>query len=165
MSGTDLRFSTAMGAMKLLADQDFAERMRSTGLTQEQYLRVVGAAPWASHERPQVRQTLDALSASVMDMVGVARFEMPAEYIAAVIVSFVHPHNIMTACRWMENQRSGASLAGASSDAEMVDPAQIFVLCCDLYSSDDGSEIRHRFEKKVGYAIRKAKESSDGKKE
>lgn len=156
MSGTRLRIETAFGAMSLLAGSTFVEIMRTLGVTEEDYVLVTGATPWTVQDRSRVRQTLDAFSAGVMDVVGAPRFEMSAEYIAAVIVSFVHPTNIMPACRFMENQRPAESIRGASSSSESVDPALVFTLCCDLYESAGGRKLKAEFEKKIGIAINRA---------
>lgn len=153
----ELKFQTARGAMKLLAGSSYTEIFGSLGITKEEFEKVTRASCWVSQDRGEVRKTLDALCAGVMDVTGVPRFEMPAEYVAAVIVSYVNPTNIQVACRWMEGQRPAEVVRGASSTPGQVDPAQLFVLCCMLYDDEACAEVAQLFEKRVSSALKKEK--------
>ena len=158
--GGMLSLETARGAMRLVTEASYGSLFQSLGVTREDYGLVTGPAPWTGVDRQRVRQTIDAFSAGVMDLVGVARFEMPAEYLAAVVATFVHPVNIMVACRWLENQRPADYLQGASSTPVTVDPAEVFCLVCDLLDDDRASKVRSAFEKRVGIAQAKSVEHS-----
>lgn len=160
-----LSLAAARGSMKLIAGTDYAQLLPMMSVTQEDYERVTGEKAWVAVERERVRRTLDNLGAALMDVLGVPRFEMPAEYIAAVVVTFVSPTNIHTACRWMEGMRAAEALAGATTTPADVSPSQVFALC--TYLLDDKSQgiaqVRSAFEKKVGLAVkRSAKEIADG---
>ena len=164
MSGM-LSFETALGAMQLVKRSDYGSLFQSLGVTGEDYQLTCGTAVWTGMDRARVRQTLDAFSAGTMDLVGVSRFELPAEYLAAVIVMFVHPVNVMIACRWMENMRPAEIIVGASSTPVTVDPAEVFALCCDLMADDRGSAARASFEKQVGIAQARLREREPAGKE
>lgn len=156
MIGTRLRFETARGCMKLLAGQTFLEMFEIFGVNVEELEEVTGSTPWTAHSRQRVRRVLDAIAQGVMDVVGAPRFEVSAEYIAGVIVAFVHPVNVMVACRWMEQRRPATGLLSGEADAEFVSPTQIFALCNALYDDEASYAIKHQFEKRVQKAIGKA---------
>ena len=157
MNGTRLRLETARGCMSLLAGQSFLEMFEVFGVNVEELQEVTGAKPWNHLARNRVRRVLDAVGQGIMDVVGTPRFELPAEYMAAVITSFVHPTNIMVACRWMESGRPGVVLqTGSAEQVEPVSPAQLFALCCGLLEDDGGEKLRAQFEKRVRGALSRA---------
>jgi hypothetical protein len=150
---TDLKLATALGAMQIIRAKDYAEIFELIGVTEAEYKLTTQSKPWLARDRSVVRSVLDATAAGVMDAVGCARFEMPAEYIAAVVVSFVHPTNIQVACRWLEAQRPGDVIQGATSTAYTVSPAEVFVLCCKLLTEPIAKETKNKFEKNVKFAL------------
>lgn len=160
MSGQTLSFQIATGAMRLLRDQHSSVIFQSLGITPEDFELLTGKTIWVAGDRHRVRSCLDAACAGVMDVVGVPRFEMPAEYIAAVIACFVAPANVLTACRWMERQRAGDELRGATSGSELVDPSQVFALVLLIYDDKETGEIRQAFEKLVNGAIKRSTEKA-----
>ena len=110
--------------------------------------------PRAARNRGKVRQTLDVLAYGTLDLLGLPRFPLPAEYIACVIVVFVQPVNIMTACRWMERAESAATMAGgAEIDPERAPVDQIFALCQMLYNDRDAAQARHQFRESTSRAM------------
>mgnify|MGYP000379810389 CR=1 FL=1 len=159
----ELKYVTAKGALSLVRSMDFEDVFRGLGITPEEFKLLVGPAQWLGTDRNGVRKSLDACMAGGMDLAGVPRFEMPAEYIAAVIRAFVSPNNIHKACAWMENQRPAEAIAGASSSPETVSPAQLFALCNRLIEGDDIA-VQQSFEKRVGIAIHRSVDPEKGKK-
>ena len=151
-----LSLETARGAMVLVSQASYGSLFQSLGVTEEDYKLTTGSAPWTGMDRQRVRQTIDAFAAGIMDLVGVARFEMPAEYMAAVVATFVHPTNAMVACRWLEHYRPSEFLQGASSSPVTVDPAEVFCLVCQLFDDEKGGKVRAAFAKRVGLAQSKA---------
>ena len=152
MNGT-LSLDTARGAMRMLATGEYAQIYHGLGLTQEDYELLTGHTIWMASERQRVRRCLDAFSAGVMDLIGVPHFELPAEFVAAVICALVKAPNIQLACRWMEGMRPANELAAATSDAHILDPTQLFALCCQLYDDRAAAKVRETFEKKVARAL------------
>ena len=152
MNGTPIKFEIARGALHLLGEMSFTEIWKTQGITQEEYDVCRGAAPWLAEQRQSMRRVLDAFAVGTMDLTGTPRFELPAEYLAAVVATYVHPNNMMAACRVFETTRSAQELAGATVDAGMVDPAQLFALVCAIHDSEACEAIRHSFEKKAAQA-------------
>lgn len=155
MSGT-VRFETARGCMRLLASQSFLEMFEIFGISPEELTETMGAKPWHGSARERVRRVLDAVCHGVMDVVAVPRFEMPAEYIAAVIVGFVHPTNMMLACRFMERSRPVVSLISGERETDVISAKQLFGLCCMMVDDKDAAAIRSQFEKRLGKALNEA---------
>lgn len=148
--------------MRLVSKTNYVNLTKAFGVTEDDYKLVTGSNPWLGVDRPRVRQVLDMLAAGIMDLTGTARFEMPAEYIAAVVAVFVHPTNCMVACQWQSNMRPADEILGASSQAMIVDPAVLFVLVCKIYGDEHGaSQIKAAFDKKVGRAIFKSIQEAD----
>ena len=152
----DLSFETARGAMHLVRSMKVEQIVQAIGITEADIELTTGDEVWTIQDRQQVRRTLDAFAAGVMDLTGVPRFEMPAEFIAAVIATFVSPTNIMVACRWMEGQRPAEILVGATSTAHVVDPAELFVICCRLRDTEGAAGVRENFRKKVHKSLKSA---------
>lgn len=161
MNGT-LSLDTARGAMRMLATGEYAQVYHGLGLTEEDYQLLTGTTLWMASERPRVRRCLDAFSAGVMDLLGVPHFELPAEYVAAVICAVVKAPNIQLACRWMEGMRPANELAGATQNAFIIDPTQLFALCCQLYDDKAAEKVREGFEKKVFRALHQAEHVQKG---
>ena len=151
----ELKYATAKGSMTLLRSMDYEEIFKGCGITPEEFKLLVGRSIWLGSDRASVRKSLDACLAGAMDLTGVPRIEMPAEYIAATIVVFVAPVNIMKACAWMENQRPAEAISGASSSPELVSSGQLFALCNRLIENDDLA-VQQSFEKRVGIAIHRS---------
>ena len=162
MQNVELTFEAALGAMELLKGMNQDAVFQQLGITKEEQARVFGDAPWVAQDRPLVVKVLDACAAGVMDVTAVPRFEMPAEYMAAVIVRFVSPTNIHLACRYMESQRPVTDfMPGATSKAGTVDPSQLFALVIQLYRQEGIEKLRYPYQKAMRSAIRKNEEGAN----
>ena len=161
MSNHPLTMATALGSMQIIKGIDYTDLLPALGITDTDYSLVIGHTPWVAAQRARVRQTLDTLAAGVMDITGVPRFEMPAEFYAALIISFVSPINMQMACRWLEGHRSRDSIAGLSADSNPPKPEVVFCFVCDLYTTEGAKQIRAQFEKNVGLSIQRAIPSLD----
>lgn len=153
MLGTSLSLETAIGAMRIVSRMDYVSLVKTFGITEEDYKLVTGKSVWVPTRRERVRSVLHQLAFGVLDLAGVPRFDMPAEYCAAVIAIFVHPTNVLPACYVFENYRPGDEYTGSSREMTVITPSHLQVLVDKLYGSVDGSSIKDTFEKKVGRAI------------
>ena len=160
MSGTKLRIETALGAMRLVAETDYASLVHAWGITEEDYKAITGPVLWLPERRERLRAVMHQFASGVMDLCGVQRFEMPAEFMAAVIAVFVHPTNTLPACVIFDRPRSAYDIRGENMN-EAVSPSLLFSLVCDIYYSSDGIAIKASFEKNVGRAIQKSLEGGD----
>lgn len=146
-----MNYEVAKRAMMLVVTATTGA-FKSLGISQKDFELATGAAPWLGTDRRRVRSVLDSLIFASVDLVGVNRFEVSAEYIAACLGVFVHPVNLMVACRFME----GASTAEAHSLDGVADPVtadQLHALVIRLHTSESADSARDQFEKTVKQKI------------
>ncbi len=145
------------GAMISLASGSASGSLSSLGLQESDLKLVTGDIPWAANQRTSVTRTLDSLMFGTMDILGLPRFMVPAEYVAAVIVMFVHPSNLLVACRYMESGNPTADALGnpsnSSGNKEVVDATQLFSLCCQLADNSIVATCRSQFENRTKLSI------------
>lgn len=84
-----------------------------TDLTPQDMAFVGSDKLWLGTDRVQVNRVLSALCYGGLDLIGLPRFPVPAEFIAAVIARHVPAHNVLIACSmleradWAENMING----------------------------------------------------------
>lgn len=99
----DIRFCVACESIKLVEDAGLLD------LTPQDFDFLVLGKPWVANERSRVRQVVEAAVYGTLDYLGLPRFQVPAEFVAASIAYYVHPVNMMVACtvmngvEWSEN--------------------------------------------------------------
>lgn len=144
-----LRFETAVGALALVSDARYPDYMQSLGVSPADYKLLTGNTIFVNADRQVVTNALNAFCSGVLDLVGVARFELPAEYIAAVINAFVRGPNIMVACNWMADlqPRPGDELVADARSGLRVTAPMLFTLICRMRADNRCEEIKHAFEK------------------
>lgn len=104
---------------------------------------------WVAGDRAIVRNGLEAILNAGIDVLGLQRIQLPAEYIAATIVTAVHPVNWLIACNYLEdaNITKVDALAGYAEQREPFSAKQLFSLCLLANVQDDQLEmnIRNKF--------------------
>ena len=112
----DLLQSSSREAMRVLAQPDF----------------------WTSAQRGVFRQAFEGVLFESLDHLALARFTLPAEYVAAMIVAFVHPVNHLAACKWSEHHGVDAdSMAISVNETAEYEPftaRQMFAIVCNIVS-------------------------------
>jgi len=152
---TQLRIEVAMGAMSILRENSLNSDFSAFGISEKEYELMAGERPWQGTDRSTVRRVLDCMIWGIMDNIGVPRFNPPMEYVASVLSAFVNGTNMMLACRWIEGGTRAEDIVRDHEDAEHIDARRLFAFIVLLRGAD--TSVRDQFEKKVGYAIRKAK--------
>lgn len=123
-------------------------------MTPKDYELTTGATRWVSTDRVRVRRTLDVLIGGMLDVIGVDRFELPVEYVGAVIAVFVKPANIIPACKWMETGFSEAeTLVRDGAGTENIRAPKLFAMVTLLLSEaqEDIALARTLFEARTSY--------------
>lgn len=148
-----IQLSVIKGAMQALTEGTATGSLSALGLLSDDLKLVTGAIPWTAAERNIVTRTLDALQYGTMDLIGLPRFTIPAEYVAAAIAMFVHPTNIMVACRWLESGQNSANYlgdpSGSSTNTEEIEASQLFALVIQTLNTVDAPLFRKQFETRV----------------
>ena len=101
-----------------------------------------------------------------LELIGLNRFDLPAEYVAAMIAMFVHPSNVMVACRWLDTggTRTADAMGNpniASQNNEPIHASQIFALVIQILDNDDVIICKNQFEARTNLAIVKTMQMGD----
>lgn len=157
-----MKYPAARNALELVC-RGGCDAVASFGISKDDFRLVTGNGIWLASDRERVRRVLENLLFGSMDLMGLQRITAPAEYIAAVLVVFVAPVNLMPACRFFEHSRPADDLAlgPQSQQTEMVTAHQLFALCVDLVDPAAIPAAAAAFEKRVGLAIEHAKRDGD----
>lgn len=125
----DLKFRQALAAIKLCEGGGIVD------LTQDDFEFLTQAQIWVASQRSRVRRCVESTVYGALDMVGVARFPAPAEFLAAAIAFYVHPVNQMLACEMASGFSFSDNLINGVEEA--VKPSVIFALVCQINSGID----------------------------
>lgn len=149
-----MRLDVARGAMQTVAEGAALSNLLALGVTEEDYRLTTSEAGWIAQDRIRVRRTLDALISGTLEITGVDRFELPVEYVAAVLCVFVRARNLLVACKWMETGFQDAeSLAREDGGVEVTRAPKLLSLCLLLNSksSNDIDLARTMFEARTAW--------------
>ena len=155
-----LQLQVVKSAMTALAKGTATGPLQNLGLLPQELELVTGNIPWKASERNQVSKALHTLMYSTQDALGLQRFEVPAEYVAATIAMFVSPTNIMVACSWMEADLLSASAIGnphlESINRNEIRAAQLFALVLQMLQDCETIDTcKAQFEARVNMSIDK----------
>ncbi|AJK28331.1 putative minor capsid protein [Eel River basin pequenovirus] len=145
-------------AMNLIAEGHANSDLIAANVTPANYRVFTGDQFWTGAERGVVTKVMEGLCYGVCDIQQIPRFELPAEYMAAVIRTFVSPCNYHSACHWMSRTKS-ASVEGIDG-TENVTPGELYAALLQLASADEENpeSFRHKFEKRMAAKFRTAQE-------
>lgn len=118
------------------------------GITQEEYDLVAGPHAWRREHMPRIVKTMRALLHGAVEAMAFPPIDLSAEYVAAVIVTVVHPANMMACAIILSaHSQSGHSvIEGATSQNAQIDKCssrQLHDLCC-IYLDKDETNIARR---------------------
>lgn len=147
---TRVSLPVAKNCMMLIKNGAATDAFESLGISAMDFSLVCGGSPWIAAERGRVVNVLTLLTHGVLDVVGLPRIEVPAEFRASVLSVFVAPGNLAVACRWMETGPTAEAMS-AGGDLTPVRAETLFALCLQL--SDDGQALA-QWEKRTGRAVR-----------
>ena len=134
-------YEMLIGSMRVIADGINMNSLEAQGLSRQEFKFVSSKQPWVGSDRVKVQRILSALLQGTLDVIGLPRMQLPAEYAASVINFFVHPCNYMTACVWCERVYSSESILDNQELKEDYSPDELFALVliaqktCLLYTS------------------------------
>jgi len=149
-----LSYNVATAAMKMIGHSGFLGQLDALGISMADFKKFTGDAPWTSSDRHRMTGMLHALITGTVDALGLPRFMVTAEHMAAGIAVFVAPVNIHTACIYAPSTGEAEKMA-RGAEVKPVKPEQIAALVGSLWESQDRSDARCLFEKRVGIEIKK----------
>lgn len=150
-----MKLSTALGVMRVIAT---SEMHGALGVTPAEMALISGPSPWMAGDRVAVRRVLDSLIYGTMDTMGLPHFELSAEYVAAHIVGYVHPVNMLAACVWLSRVVDADQLVAEKKGTDNISARRLHAFCVKLLDAEV-DEYRQMFEKVVGHKVRKAERS------
>lgn len=144
--------------------QDF----ETLGIAPEDFAMLAQDKPWVAGERHRVLTTFNALIHGGMDIMGLGRINVPADFQAVVIATCVHPAHHMRLCIWLQNAKhiSVRALARSAMSIESqgtLDPVtadQLFDLVMLLGEESETSEAKKRYLAKMMKSINRAPKDS-----
>ncbi len=158
------QISVIKSAMQNLAAGTACGSIETLGLQIGDVRLTTGSTPWMASDRNVVTRTLEALQFGTMDALSLPRFEVPAEFVAGAIAMFVHPSNLMVACRWLEVGQLSADVIGnpsSSSNVVQISASQLFSLVLQLSNDNVILNCRQQFESRTRLAINEAIKGED----
>ena len=126
-------FDTAFNLLKMIKEQVDTAQVDPLGL---QVLKQ--PTMWLAGDRATVRNTFDGLLFQSLDLLGLPRFMLPVEYVAAAIVAFVHPANYFPACLWSESHGSTTDEMALDGEYDRFSARELFAVVCNIYARHDG---------------------------
>lgn len=155
-----LSYTTAVGALKVIANQQNVEVARDLGCTDEDWELLVNPMPWDGRARRTVKRLLEQIFFGTLEVLALPRIDIPAEYAAACIALFVAPVNYFPACSWIGNFHRADELGNFDGShnnpidgLERVSARQLFSLVCQINSGRELKSIANQFKYKTGYSI------------
>lgn len=157
-----MQIEVAIGCMRILANLGKGGYLDSVGVSRGDFERLISDHPWLGAERNRMTNVLMSMINGSIDAMGLPRFQLPAEYLAAGVAVFVHPINCMSACVCISSAPDAEKLGrksenGNVSKAGHVYPDQIFALVVQLFANEARTSARMLFEKQTGLALDKVK--------
>lgn len=152
-----LHLATALGAMKIILNKTHIEAAKSLGCTDKEWGILTGTTPWTGKDRTTVKRLLDQVIYGMLDSMSLARFPVPAEYIAAVVTGFVGRCNYFASASWLENAYLAEDLGNydgsVTGEMERVSASQLFALIIALESNEEIDAIAQQFARKCDIQI------------
>ena len=159
MSELDLRLSVVVSCMEQLANDAAVGKLSAIGCTKREWEKTTGRGGWTVADRQVVVGVMESLVYAGMDTAGCARFEAPAEWIAAHIAFFVNSRNRQAMCRWFPESYGANALASDAVEMEPVRPEKLYSLVLRAADEANLAEFASRFESRTKLKLSHAVEA------
>lgn len=132
----DMRYRCSVAALKELSVAN------SVDIPEDDVEFLHQSTIWLAAQRNRARRCIEAFAFGALDIIGLARFPLPAEFVAAVIVQHVNPVNWKIACRVMDGcEWSEAIILGRE---EKIDAATLYAHCLRISAAPDEMDRKER---------------------
>jgi len=122
----------AIACMRSVTAQVRAGYLDALCVGKDDFDKFISNSMWIAEDRPRMRSVMDTLCNGTIDMLGLDRIRVPAEYIAATIAFYVHPINWHVACRFGERANVSADLTRGIESAKGCSASQLLALVLEL---------------------------------
>jgi len=158
MPSGSLNYQVAVSALSLIAQEGRLGHLNNIGLSAEDFNKLISPVPWLNSDRNRVSAALHIMLSSPLDAQGIARFNLPAEYVAAAIGMLVAPNNIKLACRWVERPMPAGELGQGVEEIEKCTAQQLFALIVQFHGGNEWCLARQQFEKNTKLKLQELEE-------
>lgn len=138
------------------------------GITREQFEEVAQPQNWKREKMHVIMRALSSIMFGSLEIMGVPKVTVPAEFCAAIVATLVHPANRLIACVWLSQERiagpGALDLAARHEQVQQFDQTtadQLFALVCLLSDTADANVARQRFMERLGMAIEEAENNGE----
>jgi len=122
------RYRAAVASLQIAAETGYVD------LNKEDIEFMQQSNIWMAQDRNKARRIIEAFCYSALDLQGLPRFPLPAEYIAAAIVANVHECNYMVACNVMAGVEWTENLAMQRENP--IQPEHLFALILQIEAGE-----------------------------
>lgn len=130
------------------------------GINKQDFQKLSQTMHWRRDEIRNVMRTFNAILFGTLEVMGVPKLTVPAEYVGSVIAAIVNPANQLICCIWLAQERgTGAGALDMSARQEVstghdqVSAEQLFAIVCALQNTESSNEVKQRFRQKFGIRI------------
>lgn len=146
MKTSHLNLQTVLAVAAMLKDQ-FGRTavLGQLGIAEDAFRVFISDAIWTRADRTAVTRTMQSLRDGFAEVSGHIPFNVPAEYVAGLIVHFTHQVNWSTACAWFAAATVPSSelAAGEGGVNTPVTAQQLYALCLECLAHPDGFAAYH----------------------
>ena len=138
MTARSIELPIMLGAAQIILRQASHTFFNDNGVSEPDRKLFMQLAPWDRDKKVVVTRTLERVCFGLCDVMGIPRFQLPAEYVAAVIFLCVSPQNYHPACSWAErsvDSRPATDLA-EQQDFGPCSASQLFGLLVLVHGDD-----------------------------
>lgn len=151
-----MNLDVARGSMRMISNMGREGFLDGIGVSRGDFDRLVGNDPWMASDRNRMTTCFHTVINASVDAMGLPRFNLSAEFVAAGIAVFVSPVNCHAACVFASNGGPAEEMGRMASISPST-PEQLFALLVQLYGDQDRTSCRALFEKNTTLALDKAK--------
>ena len=155
-----MHLASALAALQLIEKGCVGGDLSANGILEAEWKVLRQETVWDLKQRPTIERIINTLLFSSMDSAGIPRLQPPAEYIAAVLSTFVSGTNLMIACQWFDRFAPVDEMTSdlPSTAWTPASASELFAMCVQL--ENQSGSIAATFEKKVGFAAKKMSEKA-----
>ncbi|AJK28289.1 putative external scaffolding protein [Eel River basin pequenovirus] len=155
-----MHLPSALAALQLIDKGCIGSDFSANGILEAEWKQLKQETVWDLKQRPAIERVLNTLIFSSMDSAGIGRLQPPAEYIAAVLSTFVNPVNLMACCQWFDRFTPVDEITSdlPSTAWTPASATELFGMCIQLEHLT--GDICARFEKKIGFAAKRTAEKA-----
>jgi hypothetical protein len=145
-----------LASISYLMNTQLPSVLASAGISQAHLDLLKSETPWTNDKRVTVRQTLDTLVYGLCDLSGLARVDVPAQIVAAVVATIVTPANWFAVSQWLSGIKPARDLSDAeqSVEIERLTGGQMLHEIMRARATLDGSDVYAQYVSEINARLK-----------